>query len=116
MRQPWQTWEEHVDRRFDRLEAVMADVNQALTDLAGAVQTIGTNLQAAAQRVSDDVAELQRQITEGDTTRMSAVADSIEAQVSGLVAVADTLAAIDPVKPVPPPVPEPAPPEPAAEP
>jgi hypothetical protein len=55
------------------------------------------------------VAELQRQIAEGDTTRMSAVADSIEAQVSGLVTVADTLAAIDPVKPVPPPVPEPVP-------
>jgi predicted phage tail protein len=101
------TWEQHVDTRFDRLEAVMADVNKALTDLAGAVQTIGTNLQAAVQRVNDDVAELQRQIAEGDTARLSEIADSIEAQVSGLSSVADTLAAIDPVKPVPPPPPEP---------
>jgi ABC-type transporter Mla subunit MlaD len=103
----WVPWTRHVDQRFNRLEAAMADVDKALTDLAEAVQKIGTNLQDAIQRVTEDVAELQRQVAAGDPTKLQAVADAIEAKVAELGGVADTLADIDPVKPTPPPVPEP---------
>lgn len=83
----------------------MADITQALTDLATAVQKIGTNLQGAIERVNADVADLQAQIATGDAAKLQEVADSIEAQVADLSTAADSLAAIDPVKPVPPPVP-----------
>lgn len=83
----------------------MADVNQALRDLADAVQKIGTNLQEAIARVDEDVKALQDQVAAGDPAKLQEVADAIEQKVSELAGVADTLAAIDPVKPMPPPVP-----------
>lgn len=98
-------WTRHVDQRFNRLEAAMADVDKALTDLAEAVQKIGTNLQDAIARVNEDVAELQRQVAEGNPAKLQEVADAIGAKVAELGGVADTLAAVDPVKPAPPPVP-----------
>ena len=74
-----------------QLEAIMADVDQALSDLATAVSD-------TAQRVQTDIATLKQQIADAqsldaaDQAKLQATADSIEAQVAGL-------ANIDPAAP-----------------
>jgi hypothetical protein len=114
-RAQWQRYvrfRRHVLSQLDRMEAVMVDVDQALTDLAAAVQSNAQAIADAIGRMNEDVVELQRQIAAGDPAKLQAAADAIEARVADLGAAAAVLANIDPVKPVPPP----PPPEPTPEP
>lgn len=90
-------WADDILERLAEQEMHMADITQAVQDLADAVS-------AAAARVQTDIDTLKAEIAKLDTPspEMQAAADAIEAQVA-------SLASIDPAAP-----PTPAPADPNA--
>lgn len=75
----------------------MADIEQALADLAAGVQAVATRVQSDLAALNQEIATLEA--AGADTTALQAAADSIETQVAALAAI-DPAAPVSPVPPV----------------